>query len=272
MTERSIHEKPPPGFGFIYKITSPSGSSYIGQTRCSVQQRWKIHVGGQKRGCPALFNAIRKYGQDNMRVEIMSTVPVSSLNEEETKAITNYNSMAPAGYNLNEGGGNPCCVSDETKRKMSIARERFVYTTEHRAKLSEANRRRVWTEETKRKMAESGRRKIFTPEHRANISAAGKGRKHSAEFLSKISASQKGRIFSDEHRARISASAKLRPVNLATLELMHAAVRGKPFTEEHKRRISESLKGVKKTPSHCQAMSAGQHRRFSKPNGGKVGE
>jgi hypothetical protein len=49
----------------IYKITSPSGKSYIGQTISSFKKRWSQHKGSVKsgHGSPLLINAIKNMEQ-----------------------------------------------------------------------------------------------------------------------------------------------------------------------------------------------------------------
>lgn len=62
---------------------------------------------GKKRvfGCRALNAAIRKYGWDAFKKEIlMKDVPKSLLPEEEKRMISEHGTLAPNGYNLHPGG------------------------------------------------------------------------------------------------------------------------------------------------------------------------
>lgn len=55
----------------IYRLTSPSGKSYIGLTNMGTSERWKKHIlraFNENRNHP-LYNAIRKYGADSFLVE-----------------------------------------------------------------------------------------------------------------------------------------------------------------------------------------------------------
>jgi predicted GIY-YIG superfamily endonuclease len=59
----------------IYKITSPSGRSYIGLTKTPVKERWAQHVKRAKtdgKNHP-FYNAIRKYGKSAFTVETIDT-------------------------------------------------------------------------------------------------------------------------------------------------------------------------------------------------------
>ena len=53
----------------IYKITSPSGKNYIGQTKQAFNERWKGHC-KKSSNCLLLKRAIQKYGRENMKTEI----------------------------------------------------------------------------------------------------------------------------------------------------------------------------------------------------------
>ena len=104
--------------GFLYKITSPSGKSYIGITTGSVERRWQHHQSHTV--CAALAAAIAKYGAKNMSVATMAEVEDDMLPELERKAIVAFGTKVPNGYNLTDGGdGTPGRkMSEETKQKL----------------------------------------------------------------------------------------------------------------------------------------------------------
>lgn len=54
----------------LYRHTSPSGKVYIGITKTSVYARWNKGR-GYRRNQPAFYNAILKYGWDNINHEIL---------------------------------------------------------------------------------------------------------------------------------------------------------------------------------------------------------
>ena len=89
--------------GIIYKITSPSGKAYMGQTMRSFEQRIKEHKMPSS-GCPLIKRAIDKYGGE-MKYEIIEdNIPHKQLDEREIYWIKELNSLAPNGYNCNSGG------------------------------------------------------------------------------------------------------------------------------------------------------------------------
>jgi len=105
--------------GLIYQITSPSGKSYVGQTRLSLKQRMASHF-SKKNGCTVLKNAIKKYGRDQMKIEIIWKGPVDNLNEKECFFIKQNNTLVPNGYNLMTGGGSCGRHHKETRKQLSI--------------------------------------------------------------------------------------------------------------------------------------------------------
>lgn len=88
--------------GIIYKITNKvNGKSYIGQTRYTLEFRWRQHI--HKKDNTYFHNAIKKYGFENFTLEILEECPVSNLNEREIFYIAKYNTFKD-GYNLTIGG------------------------------------------------------------------------------------------------------------------------------------------------------------------------
>ena len=118
--------------GLIYKITSPSGKSYIGKTVQSFSKRMYQHT-DKNSSCVALARAINKYGWDQMKREIVEeNIPEDQLNDREKYWIKTYNTMTPHGYNLMEGGGEGGTHSDisrgrmqETRRKNAIVKNGY---------------------------------------------------------------------------------------------------------------------------------------------------
>ena len=113
--------------GLIYKFTSPSNKSYIGKTVQSFSQRMHGHK-TKSSNCTALKHAINKYGWAEMKREIVEeNIPEDQLNDREKYWIKTYDTMAPHGYNLTDGGDGGS-LSDITKlriRKNAIAKNGY---------------------------------------------------------------------------------------------------------------------------------------------------
>ena len=89
--------------GYIYKITNKvNGMSYIGQTRYTVEFRWRQHQ--HKQDNTYFHNAIQYYGADNFEVETLEECDVKALDSREIFYIAKYNTFNQ-GYNLTIGGG-----------------------------------------------------------------------------------------------------------------------------------------------------------------------
>lgn len=133
--------------GYIYKHTSPSGKSYIGQTiqkkvdrrwgggGCRYQQGHNLHLFGF---------AIQKYGWENFTHEILEEVEagtkeelIQKLNQLEEEYILNQNTLVPNGYNLRSTGENHL-TSDETRAKMSIGRRGRILSEDHKLKIGKS--------------------------------------------------------------------------------------------------------------------------------------
>ena len=118
----------------IYKITNKINNKiYIGQAishrkSCNkyypkgIEGRFKEHIKESKPKtkyhCNALNNAIKTYGSDNFKVELICYSKTSDANQIETQEIKNYNSLVPNGYNINTSC-NSLLPSNELREKIS---------------------------------------------------------------------------------------------------------------------------------------------------------
>lgn len=98
--------------GFIYKVTNKvNGKSYIGQTRYTVEFRWRQHQ--HKKDNAYFHNAIKKYGIENFIVETLEECDYKDLDSKEIFYIAKYDTFNN-GYNLTIGGsGNRTLVLDD---------------------------------------------------------------------------------------------------------------------------------------------------------------
>ena len=112
--------------GYIYKILNLKNKKvYIGQTiESNPMNRIKDHFANGTLKDPKnknhkFYNAVRKYGKDNFKIEIINECYTNQkdLNNLETHFIQYYNS-ALKGYNIRLEGGNNGRHSKSTKNKM----------------------------------------------------------------------------------------------------------------------------------------------------------
>lgn len=95
--------------GFIYIIRNTVNSKvYIGQTRTSVEQRWKEHLRHARYGDQVINRAMKKYGVDKFYIETLEICELSSLDDREIYYIELYDSTDKSkGYNVSIGGNTP---------------------------------------------------------------------------------------------------------------------------------------------------------------------
>lgn len=105
--------------GFIYKLTSPSGKAYIGQTVGPVKDRFRQHC-WESGACTAIHRAIKRYGVANIQVETLLEVSDGLLDHYERALIDAYGTFERWGYNQTRGGDvNP--MHDESVRNKCVA-------------------------------------------------------------------------------------------------------------------------------------------------------
>lgn len=107
----------------VYKHTTPTNKVYIGITCETIAQRCKRGKG--YRNNQAFYNAIEKYGWDNISHEILFTgLTKAQAEQKEIELIALYKSDKKSyGYNITSGGGVNCGfhLSETAKDKISKA-------------------------------------------------------------------------------------------------------------------------------------------------------
>ena len=105
----------------IYSITNNvTGAVYIGQSR-DMRKRWAEHK--RAKSSTAIHNAIRKHGVCNFTFSVLEECEAGNLNARESHFVSVFDCVRPNGYNLTSGGDSPTFVSDETRKKQSVAKK-----------------------------------------------------------------------------------------------------------------------------------------------------
>jgi hypothetical protein len=119
----------------VYKITSPTGKIYIGQS-VDIKKRWKdnyktLNCKGQTR----LYNSLKKYGPENHKFEIIEECEVENLIQRETywKLFYKVLEIPSLCCKIDGNGGN---LSQETKDKIS---EGMLKANIKRSKITKNN-------------------------------------------------------------------------------------------------------------------------------------
>lgn len=216
----------------IYKITSPSGKVYIGQS-VDIKRRLREYKNLRCTKQVKLYNSFLKYGFEYHKIEVVCECLINELNDKERCFQDLFDSM-DSGLNcyltkssdksgklsletkkkLSIANSNP---SDETRRKKSIGQIGKTVPLEMRKKISESHKGIKHSMETRLKIAENSRN--ISDETRKKYSESHIGHKHTDEAKKKISEAGKGRIFSENSRLKIASKHGKRVLNKETGEI-----------------------------------------------------
>lgn len=167
----------------VYIYTFPNGKKYIGQTILSLAQRAQKGEGYKK--SPYVYNAIQKYGWDNIEKEIIECESEEQMDQLEIELIAKYDTTnREFGYNLDSGGHLGHHLAEESKQKIRNARLGSKASEETRRKMSESHKINPVT---------FWKNKSLSEEHKNHIGLSVKGEKngmfgkhHTEETKSKI--------------------------------------------------------------------------------------
>jgi group I intron endonuclease len=173
----------------IYKITSPSGKIYIGQSTNIIKRKYhyrtKLGIGQ-----PKIYNSIVKYGWNNHKFEIICKCDENELNDLEKYYIKLFNSFnGNLGLNLTDGGDS-IKLSNETKQKISNSLRGI--------KRSEATKKKI--SKSKKGFKQYTQTKLINKK----ISNSLRGIKRSEVTKKKMSESKTGLVHTSKTKNKIS--------------------------------------------------------------------
>lgn len=182
----------------VYKLDFDSGKSYIGLTT-NVDRRLRQHAGNKT----LVGNAFRKHGRPS--ISILFNGDIESAKLEEIECIKRFNTRAPQGYNLTDGGDGVLnldekarkAISEKNKihfqRNASILLKAVAAATAARKGKPSPLRGRKLSPEHRAKMSKAGMGKVpwnkgraWTENEREMLSKAHRGHKHSEETKQKM--------------------------------------------------------------------------------------
>lgn len=187
----------------IYKITSPSGKVYIGQS-WYIERRWRNYTLSNIKNQQHLLHSFIKYGRENHTFEVVHELPEDItqevLDRYEDLYMTQYRECRVEMMNIKEAG-NHGKHSEETKKKIGSSNKGKVRSLELRERMGAKKRGVPQSEEVKRNRSAKlkGRcvgfclRRKHTEETKKKISEAGKGKLRSEETRRKMSEAKKGK-------------------------------------------------------------------------------
>lgn len=175
----------------IYRITSPIGRVYIGQSR-NIRHRMRVYRNTSAKGQFRLRNSILKYGIENHTFEILCICSIEELNDLECHYIKINDSFnTEHGLNLKMGGDVELKISDETRKKQSESHIGHIpwnkgikYSPERVEQMRIISTGRKWTDEQKAKPRKPLPKR--TPEQNKNNADARRGQKRTPEQIQEI--------------------------------------------------------------------------------------
>lgn len=191
----------------IYKITSPTGRIYIGQS-VNVLRRWVYHkkMYDADKG-NILYKSLQKHTPQKHTFTLLEQCERKKLNERERFYVEKYDTFETEhGMNLTKGGDSNVVFSKATLKKMSLAkkgkpstRKNFKHTDETKEVLRQlaiGNTNMLGKKHTKETI------ELLREASKGNTHWRGKT--HTLESRQKMSESCMGRIISIESRKKLA--------------------------------------------------------------------
>lgn len=243
----------------IYKITSPSGKVYIGQS-VNIDRRIKEYKLLKCKKQTKLYNSFLKYGFENHNIEVVCICSIDDLNEKERFFQDKYNCLK-RGLNcyltttkdksgvlseetklkISKGVRNP---SLETREKMSKSQTGKTVPIEMRIKISNTSKKRIFTEEQIKNLIKAGSNP--SKETRLKKSIAATGKKQSEETKRKISEAGLGRKHSEESKLKIASKHGKRVIDTQTGEVFLSVAKAAKYLGCNISNLHGKLKGTKR--------------------------
>ncbi len=212
----------------IYGLRNKTNDKwYVGQS-WNIPKRWNGYKNYDCKAQPKLYKALKRYKYDTFEKRIIEwcdrDIPQEMMDKKEAIWIKHLNSIEH-GYNLQTGGFGGK-HSDETIAKMRLRRA---------------------SPETRRKMSETQKRRVFSAEHRQKLSIAGKSPRN-VEHLRKLTKSQIGKVLSEDTLQKIRDRRRGQPGHPQTTESrekIRVAQIGRIVSAETRQRIKDNHVGNK---------------------------
>ena len=166
----------------LYVLTAPTGKRYIGVTKKPLKYRVREHYHFNT----AIGRALRKYG-DQVRAKVLAIGDEEYIYTLEHRAIEGFDTLAPNGYNLREGGQGGR-HTEESKRKISVANRGKIVSEQTRKRIGAASLGRIPSQATRKKLSMALKRR-----HAEGRGFVPKNTRLSEEHKQKIAQGQKRR-------------------------------------------------------------------------------
>jgi group I intron endonuclease len=204
----------------IYKILSPTGKVYIGQS-FDIIQRWRVYKCVNKTSPKNNINrSFLKYGYTNHLFSIVHELPIDVSKE----VITDYEQFYMDRYK--DCGFTLLNICPAAGSSLG-----FRFSEESKLKLRKARANRIFTDVTKKRISDALKGVKKSDLHKKKISEVNLGKKLSDCTRKKMSEAKKGVKFSEEHKRNLSLS-------------VSSGRKGIKLSEEHKEKLRAILKNI----------------------------
>lgn len=155
----------------IYKITSPSGKIYIGQS-VDILNRWKqYNLPSQTKSQYKIHRSLKTHKIENHKFEIICECEINELDQLETLYkkfyLNKLGSWSKVLFcDLHDRGGGP--KSQEHKDKIGLGNKGKTITQEHKYIISRAHKGLIYSDESKLRISNAKKGKPHTKEHNLN--------------------------------------------------------------------------------------------------------
>lgn len=200
----------------IYKITSPSGKIYIGQS-VNILSRINKYKNAKCITQPIILKSILKYGWENHVFEIVCECEQFELNERERYYQDKFDCIGKNGLN---------CMLTNTTTKSGKARQETIDKLTGR-KLPESTREKMrnkkLSEETRKKISQSNTGRKVSEETKRKISQSNSGKKRTQEYIDKM----KKRVISEKVKEMLRTNMKGKKHSQESIEKIRLASKGR---------------------------------------------
>lgn len=190
----------------VYRHISPSGKVYIGITSNTPSVRWGKN-GNQYKDSKRFYNAIKKYGWDNFKHEILLENQPEKAAKYTEKYLIRWYKIHRISYNITDGGegtlGFSHPISEKCREALKIANTGRKLTQEQKENLRRINTGKKASPETIEKLRLSHLGHKDSEETKRKKSLSRKGKKLSKESIEKLKKTKIGHTVSEEVRIKI---------------------------------------------------------------------
>lgn len=172
----------------VYKITSPSGKIYIGESSNIKNRKYSYKTHRCEKQIK-IYSSILKHGWELHLFEVLEFCDIKDLKKRERYWQDFYNATGVNGLNCQLTGTDELkgVLSDEAKKKISEFNKGKVITQKHKDAISNFFKGKKLSNEHKEKIGNASRGRFVSEETKQKLRDINTGKKKSKETIEKMS-------------------------------------------------------------------------------------